>query len=101
MLNIPVMKNTDDVELNIKLKNHLNTAVLTCKGPRDTAAVSFHMIQIYVRLTILSAMNLAFFLAVTHLIEAGLASHFLQSVHCIGARSVSCAWSKCVDVHFE
>ena len=46
-------------------------------------------------------MNLAFFLAVTHLIEAWLASHSLQIVHCVCSRTKSCVFSKCVDVQFE
>ena len=75
--------------------------VFSCKSPWNTAAVSFHIFQEYLRLTLLSAMNLAFFLVIWHLIEAGLASHFLQSVHRICSRAVSCVWSECVDVHLE
>ena len=46
-------------------------------------------------------MNLAFFLAVWQVIEVLLASHSLQSVHCISTRTESCVFSECVDVHFE
>ena len=46
-------------------------------------------------------MNLALFLAIGQLIEAWLASHSLQIVHCVCSRTKSCVFSKCVDVYFE
>ena len=81
--------------------NYLDVAVRCRKSPRNTTAVSFHMLQEHLRLTLLSTMNLAFFLAIWQLIKVWFASHSLQSVHCVGSRTKSCVSSECLDVHFE
>ena len=84
-----------------KIWHYLIFVVFSCKSPWNTAAVSFHIFQEHQCLTLLSAMNLAFFLAIWQLIEVWLASHSLQSVHCVGSSTMSCMFCKCVDVHFE
>ena len=84
-----------------KLYTHLNVTVPSCKSPWNTTTVASHMLQEHLHLTLFSAVNLAFFLAIWQLIEAWLASHFLQSVHCVCSRPKGCKWSECVDVHFE
>ena len=83
------------------LKKNLVVDFAIFKSPWDTAAIAFRLIQEYIRLTLLSAMNLTFFLAIWQLVEAWLASHFLQSVHCIGSRTKCCVSRECVDIHFE
>ena len=99
----PFQENCYSLEIKTgdKLWNYLYVAICSCNFPRNTVAPTFHLSQELLCPTLLSAMDLAFFLAVWQLVETWLPSHFLQSVHCVSSKTNQCVLSECVDVHFN